>query len=313
MIRLPIPQDIRGDPGLVISVGTSIGCLPIRAYEEGAISTHALSEQRLPEGRKRSQRRNNPSPDRRGKRGGILFVSPADERRNWHAIWPGIRRLSGIGSIRLYCGVSVVHLLCATARRPASASVKPSEIEAALLSPAECRPERSAPVGAERDIPKIAEGPLRVWTRPVNASERSAAAWRSAHFAERGLTGRDPRPYPLPASEWIGYSHREAYRRRAYGSFFPKCFSNSSRDRCTPFAVTTTDLVLLLGSEMLALRVQPIHCDPVVPLPRSRPKLVLLEHRQGKQRQQYLVHFVLVVFHSAPGLESRRKGSISGL
>ena len=25
---------------------------------------------------------------------------------------------------------------------------------------------------------------------------------RSALLAERGLTGRDPRPYPLPASEW---------------------------------------------------------------------------------------------------------------
>ena len=83
----------------------------------------------------------------------------------------------------------------------------------------------------------------------VNAPERSAAARRSALLAERGLMGRDPRPYPLPASEWLSYI-REAYRWRAYGSFFPKCFSNSSRDLCTPLAVTTTDLALLFGSEM---------------------------------------------------------------
>ena len=56
--------------------------------------------------------------ERRGKPWGIVFLSLADERQNWHAIWPGIRRLSGVGLTRLtpvYCGVSVVHLLCATA------------------------------------------------------------------------------------------------------------------------------------------------------------------------------------------------------
>jgi len=41
-----------GDTSLVSGVGTSIGCLPIRAYEAVATSTHALSEKRLPEGRK---------------------------------------------------------------------------------------------------------------------------------------------------------------------------------------------------------------------------------------------------------------------
>jgi hypothetical protein len=51
LIRLPIPLDIRWQY-LVSGVVTSIGCLPIRAYEAGAIPTHALSRQRLPEGRK---------------------------------------------------------------------------------------------------------------------------------------------------------------------------------------------------------------------------------------------------------------------
>ena len=177
-------------------------------------------------------------------------------------------------------------------------------MNAALLSHADCHPERSAPFGAARDISKMAEGILRVWTRPVNAPERRAAARRSAHFAERGLTGRDPRPYLLPASEWLGYSDREAYRRRAYGSFFPKCFSNSSRDRCTPFAITTTDLVLLLGSETW-----PIACSRSIGT-RSYPSMLsphlgLLRPSSGsrrEQRQQHLVHFVLVVFHRAPGL-----------
>ena len=76
---------------------------------------------------------------------------------------------------------------------------------------ADRRPERVAPAGAERGIPNIAGGPLRAWARPVNAPERSAAARRSALFAERGLTGCDPRPYAFPASEWLGYCRREAY------------------------------------------------------------------------------------------------------
>ena len=52
LIRLPIPLAIRWDTSLVSGVGTSIGCPPIRAYDAGAIPTHALSQQRLPEGRK---------------------------------------------------------------------------------------------------------------------------------------------------------------------------------------------------------------------------------------------------------------------
>src|SRR5260370_17616904 len=68
-----------------------------------------------------------------------------------------------------------------------------------------------------------------------------------------------------------------------------------------PFTVTTTDLAL-------ALRVQPIHCDPIVPLPCSRPILAFLEHRQGEQRQRHLVHFVLVVFHRT-WLGVRRKAA----
>jgi hypothetical protein len=74
------------------------------------------------------------------------------------------------------------------------------------------RVEGVAPLGAERDIPNIAARLLRAWARPVNAPERSAAVRRSALFAERGLTGRDPRSYSLPASEWLGYGRREAYR-----------------------------------------------------------------------------------------------------
>jgi len=91
------------------------------------------------------------------------------------------------------------------------------------------RVEGVAPLGAERDIPKIAGGFLRAWARPVNAPKWSAAARRSAPFAERSLTGRDPRSYSLPASVCLGYGRREACRWRACGSFFPKCFSNISR------------------------------------------------------------------------------------
>ncbi len=85
-----------------------------------------------------------------------------------------------------------------------------------------------APTGAERDIPKIAGRFLRAWARPVNAPERSEAARRSAFFAERGLMGRDPRPYPLPASERLAYCRREAY-----GDALPTLSSRSvSRAAC---------------------------------------------------------------------------------
>ena len=39
------------------------------------------------------------------------------------------------------------------------------------------------------------------------------------------------------------------------------------------------------------------------PLLRSRPILVLLEHRQGEQRLDHAVHFVWVVLHRTLGLE----------
>ena len=48
---------------------------------------------------------------------------------------------------------------------------------------------------------------------------------------------------------------------------------------------------------------EPIHYDPVVPLPCAHAILVYLKHRQAEQCQHHFVHFVLVVFHRAPGLE----------
>ena len=73
------------------------------------------------------------------------------------------------------------------------------------------RVEGVAPLG-QRETFRLGGGFLRAWVRPVNAPKRSAAARRSALFAERSLTGRDPRSYSLPASEWLGYGRREAYR-----------------------------------------------------------------------------------------------------
>ena len=88
-----------------------------------------------------------------------------------------------------------------------------------------------------------------MWTRPVNAPEQSAAVRRSAFFAERGLTGRDPRPYPPAASEWLGYSHCEACGERAYGPLLLNCLGKLAR-LLHALHETTTDLALLLGSKM---------------------------------------------------------------
>jgi len=84
-----------------------------------------------------------------------------------------------------------------------------------------------------------------VWTRPVNAPERSAAVRRSASFAERGLTGRDPHPYPPAASEWLGYSHREAYRWRLR-FFLPEVFLEPLAGSPDALPDNATDLALLL-------------------------------------------------------------------
>jgi len=68
-----------------------------------------------------------------------------------------------------------------------------------------------APLGRERH----SEHSGRAFTgvgAACHSRERSAAARRSAFFAERGLTGCDPHPYSLPASEWLGYGRRETYR-----------------------------------------------------------------------------------------------------
>ena len=81
---------------------------------------------------------------------------------------------------------------------------------------------------------------------------------RSAFFAERGLTGRDPRPYPPAASEWLDYSHLTA------GAFLEQLAG--SLDALPDDA---TDLALLL--EDGAYRVQPIHCGPVVPFDALAP------------------------------------------
>ena len=65
----------------------------------------------------------------------------------------------------------------------------------------------------------------------------------------------------------------------AYGSFFPKCFSNRSRDRQTP-CPTTLLIWPCSWIEYEAYRVQPIHCGPVVLLHALAPS-VYFDHRQG--------------------------------
>jgi hypothetical protein len=165
-----------------------------------------------------------------------------------------------------------------------------------------CRLEKFAPAGAERDIPNIAGGPLRAWARPVNAPERSAAARRSALLAERGLTGRDPRPYPLPASEWLGY-----IAAKSTADALPVLSSRSVSRTARGISAHLLRSPQLIWPCSSGRRCSPSRAaDPLQPsraLPRSRPILVLIEHRQGEQRQHHLVHSVLVVFHCAPGLE----------
>jgi hypothetical protein len=88
---------------------------------------------------------------------------------------------------------------------------------------------KGLPAGTERDIPNIAGGFLRAWARPVNAPKRSAAARRSAPFAERSLTGRARARTLFPLRNGsVTVAAKPTADARA-GSFFPKCLSNSSR------------------------------------------------------------------------------------
>jgi hypothetical protein len=113
--------------------------------------------------------------------------------------------------------------------------------------------------------------------------------------------GRDPRPYPLPGSEWLDYSPRRL-------PLALTVLSSRSVSRTTRAIAAR----LLRSPQLIwpcswgrryspSLAADPL--QPVVPLPRSRPILVLFEHRQGEQRQHHLVQSVLGVFHCAPGLE----------
>ena len=139
--------------------------------------------------------------------------------------------------LRGLCALFVVR----DGKAPCAASVKSREIERRSVKPRSAALKGQPGLGRERhseDSGRAFMGVNAACQRP--GAERSAGARRSAFFAERGLTGRDPRAYPPATSEWLGYSHREAYRWRAYGSYFPKCFSESLRDCRTPLTVTKT-------------------------------------------------------------------------
>jgi len=89
LIRLPNPLESDGDTRLVSGVGTSIGCLPIRAYE-GGHSNSCRVKPAIAEGQKSAAGgAANRHLEHRGKRGEIVFPSPTDGRLNWHAISPG--------------------------------------------------------------------------------------------------------------------------------------------------------------------------------------------------------------------------------
>jgi len=136
--------------------------------------------------------------------------------------------------LRGLCALFVVR----DGKAPCAASVKSREIERRSVKPRSAALKGQPGLGRERhseDSGRAFMGVNAACQRP--GAERSAGARRSAFFAERGLTGRDPRAYPPATSEWLGYSHREAYRWRAYGSYFPKCFSESLRDCRTPLTV----------------------------------------------------------------------------
>lgn len=61
-IRLPNPMDIGRRYRVARGMGTSIGWLRVRAYEAGAIPTHALSGNDRRKTEERSRRSKNPSP-----------------------------------------------------------------------------------------------------------------------------------------------------------------------------------------------------------------------------------------------------------
>ena len=89
LIRLPNPLESDGDTRLVSGVGTSIGCLPIRAYE-GGHSNSCRVKPAIAEGQKSAAGgAASRHLEHRGKRGEIVFPSPTDGRLNWHAIWLG--------------------------------------------------------------------------------------------------------------------------------------------------------------------------------------------------------------------------------
>jgi hypothetical protein len=157
--------------------------------------------------------------------------------------------------------------------------MKPTEIERRPVKPRVVPPETSARAGQRETFRRMAEGRSWGWTRPVNAPERSAAVRRSASFAERGLTGRDPRPYPPAASEWLGCSHREAYRW-SLRFFLPEVFLEPLAGSLDVLHDTANDLTLLLGSKINPSRA----ADPLLPSrprPCSRPSSAYFGHRKG--------------------------------
>jgi hypothetical protein len=180
--RLPIPLDIRWRCQPCEWQGTSIECLPIRAYEVGAIPTHALSGN---DRRKTEERR------RRSNHSVTLNATKAQGESCFF-----LRRMSaGIGT---RFGQEFVGF-----RVPDRPPLK-TRICGVQLIVSSC-----ARLGQRETFRTWREGLLRAWSTACQCPGAKRSRRRPAFFAGRGLTGRGSRPYPLPASEWLVSCRRE--------------------------------------------------------------------------------------------------------
>ena len=124
-----------------------------------------------------------------------------------------------------------------------------------LRSPSACL--WCARLGQRETFRTWREGRLRAWATGCQRPGAERSRRRPAFFAGRGLTGRGPRPYPLPASEWLVSYRRELYCRRAAGSFcevlgqlarLPYCF-HSHQNRPLSRSYSSEKIVRSLPQE----------------------------------------------------------------
>ena len=180
--HLPIPLDIRWRCQPWEWQGTSIECLPIRAYEVGAIPTHALSGN---DRRKTEERR------RRSNHSVTLNATKAQGESCFF-----LRRMSaGIGT---RFGQEFVGF-----RVPDRPPLK-TRICGVQLIVSSC-----ARLGQRETFRTWREGLLRAWSTACQCPGAKRSRRHPAFVAGRGLTGRGSRPYPLPASEWLVSCRRE--------------------------------------------------------------------------------------------------------